>query len=160
MMLSKKKSASTRLATLLSIGIAVFAFLAMANSISGLKAELKAELKAGLADHQSQLQALTVQSTPLLGAALQGSAAVGDACAADNECGSGDCRTKPYAFCVASVGNLPLYSACKSDQSCASGYCDKNGECKRIKSSGGSCREDKGCDSHKCVYNRQYSYCA
>ena len=184
----EKKSASTRLATLLSIGIAVFAFLAMANSISGLKAELKAELKAGLADHQSQLQALTVQSTPLselkaelkaaladhqsqlqaltvqstplLGAALQGSAAVGDACAADNECGSGDCQTKPYAFCVASARNLPLLSACKFDQSCASGYCDYYGKCKKINGTGGYCIEDKGCASNKCLQYRQYSECA
>ena len=101
----ENKSSITRLASLLSIGIVVFVFLAMAgqhvshaNSISELKishdnsiSELK-ELKAALADHQYQLQALTVQSTPLLGAALQGSSADGDQCGDNNECGSGWCQ--------------------------------------------------------------------
>ena len=138
----EKKSSSTRLATLLSIGIAVFAFLAMANSIS--------ELKSTLADLQSQLQALTGQSTPLFGSALQGSVDVGDACVADNECGSGACQTKRHAFCVEMPSQIPLYSACKYDQSCASGYCNPSNTCSNIGKRGGWCLEDKGCASKSC----------
>ena len=52
----ENKSTSTRLVTLLSIGIAVFAFLAMAGQhVSHGNSILK--LKAALADHQSQYQA-------------------------------------------------------------------------------------------------------
>ena len=71
------------------------------NSISELKVSHGnsiSELKAALADHQYQLQALTVQSTALLGTALQGSSAEGDQCFADIECESGACNTKPYTF--------------------------------------------------------------
>ena len=41
---------------------------------------------------EAALTDLTVQSTPLLGAALQGSSADGNQCYDDNECGSGWCQ--------------------------------------------------------------------
>ena len=140
------KSSSARLATLLSIGIAVFAFLAMAgqhvshaNSISELKfshgnsiSELKlshgksisdiSELKAALADHQSQLQTLTVQSTPLLGAALQGSKATGDQCVYDYQCASGHCKEMPYAFCVV-LSDGAKGASCNVNYQCANKKC-------------------------------------
>ena len=162
----ENKSSITRLASLLSIGIAVFVFLAMTgqhvshtNSISELKvshgnsiSEIS-ELKAALANQQYELQALTVQSITLLGTALQGSSSEGDQCFADNECESGACHTKPYAFCGAKI-----YTAngkwCAQDENCASGYCDHNiNKCKQVKGPGGGCHEPKGCLSGICYFD-------
>jgi len=159
----ENKSSSTRLATLVNIRIAVFAFLAMAgqyvshansmsshaNSISG-HTDIISELKAALADHQSQLQALTVQSTPLLSAAIQGSAANGDQCVADNECGSGACLTKPYAFC-GKMPQIAQYSPCDKDRSCTSGYCSQDKICLNKGRRTTPCKEDKACTSGKCT---------
>jgi len=151
----ENKSSSTRLATLLG-GIAVFAFLAMSGQLVS-HANSISELKAALADHRSQyeaqLQALNGQSTPLLGTALQGSSADGDQCFADNECESGACHTKPYAFCGAKI-----YTAngkwCAQDENCASGYCDHNiNKCKQVKGPGGGCHEPKGCLSGICYFD-------
>ena len=158
----ENKSSITRLASLLSIGIAVFVFLAMAgqyvshaNSISELKVSHGnsiSELKAALADHQYQLQALTVQSTALLGTALQGSSAEGDQCFADNECESGACNTKPYAFCAAKL-NTANYGPCAKDGDCASGYCDHTySHCTPVTGTGVNCHEPKGCLSNICEY--------
>ena len=116
----ENKSSSTRLATLLCIGIAVFAFLAMAgqhvshlNNIS--------QLKAALADHQSRLQALTVQSTPLLGTALQGASDAGDMCATcDTFCKSGLPKAAPVKILSKSGYR------CEEDKNCASGHCVGN----------------------------------
>jgi len=141
------KSSSTRLVTLLSIGIAVFAFLAMSGQY--VSHASISELKAALADHQSQLQALTVQSTSLLGSALQGSAAVGDACDADSECGSKLCKTKRNAFCVASPAT-PLYSPCEKGGECSSGYCSLRNICAEKGKIGYGCNSDEGCESGYC----------
>ena len=156
----ENKSSITRLASLLSIGIAVFVFLAMAgqhvshtNSISELKVSHGnsiSELKAALANHQYELQALTVQSTTLLGTALQGSSAEGDQCFADNECESGACNTKPYAFCAAAL-NTRDFGWCAKDRDCASGYCDRT-HCGPLGGLGDNCHEPKGCLSNKCEY--------
>jgi len=157
----ENKSTSTRLATLLSIGIAVFAFLAMAgqhvshfNNISQLKAALADHQstidgqQSTIDGHQSQLQALTVQSTPLLGTALQGSSAAGDMCVADNECSSGFCINKPYAFCVDDP-DFPDGHACQSDAACASKFCH-NGNCKHLGGPYDHCSEDIECRSGNC----------
>ena len=127
------------------------------NSISELKVSHGnsiSELKAALADHQSQLQALTVQSTPLLGTALQGSSAAGDMCVADNECSSGFCINKPYAFCVDDP-DFPDGHACQSDAACASKFCH-NGNCKQLAGPYERCLEDIECRSGKCdeLYTR------
>jgi len=130
----ENKSSSTRLVTLLSIGIAVFACLAMAgqhvshgNSILKLEAAL-ADHHSALYDHQSQLEALTVESTPLLGTALEGyrTGAIGDLCVDDNECESRTCIVKPYASCAVKKNN-PLWGDCTKDRDCASDYCDRGG---------------------------------
>ena len=131
----ENKSSSTRLATLLG-GIAVFAFLAMSGQLVS-HANSISELKAALADHRSQYEAqrqdLTVQIAPLLGAALQGSADVGDQysnglrCTKDAQCASGYCTSSnPYykGYCSS---KSEIGWTCIQDKACFSGSCSGYG---------------------------------
>lgn len=139
----ENKSFITRPVTLLSIGFALFAFVALAGHVS--HAGAISELKAALVTHQSALQAVSVQSTALLGASA-GSVDNGSQCTADSECLSNRCKSKAYAFCA---DRIPNGSRCSAHKECSSGNCAHN-VCYKKAETGNACGYDFACLSGKC----------
>ena len=88
----ENKSLNTRPAMLLSIGFALFAFVATAGHVS----RRFSNLEAAIAAHQSQLQAVALLDTSLLGSALgAGSVGLHERCDGHNDCSSGHCKPRP-----------------------------------------------------------------
>eukprot|EP00343_Euplotes_focardii_P011053 CAMPEP_0205831644 /NCGR_PEP_ID=MMETSP0206-20130828/44664_1 /ASSEMBLY_ACC=CAM_ASM_000279 /TAXON_ID=36767 /ORGANISM="Euplotes focardii, Strain TN1" /LENGTH=397 /DNA_ID=CAMNT_0053136467 /DNA_START=56 /DNA_END=1249 /DNA_ORIENTATION=- len=84
----------------------------------------------------------------------------GDACSANLQCGSLKCDGAAGAMTCCAAGSTPVGSDCSgSGECCASGaYCFL-GKCKAEVENGGTCVEDKGCQSGLCCESSDTDVC-
>jgi len=119
----ENKSLNTRPAMLLSIGFALFAVVATAGHLSRVSSKVS-NLEAAIADHQSQLQAVALRDTSLLGSAFApGSLGLHERCDGHGDCASGQCKPRGYAQCEEKLAS-GRSSACSQNDQCASGFCN------------------------------------
>lgn len=119
----ENKSLNTRPAMLLSIGFALFAVVATAGHLSRVSSRVS-NLEAAIAAHQSQLQAVALRDTSLLGSAFApGSLGLHERCDGHGDCASGQCKARGYAQCEAKLPST-RDSKCSQNDQCASGFCN------------------------------------
>lgn len=86
---------------------------------------------------------------PLLGLGRHG-----DSCEVDDDCDSGNCKDKRYAFCEGTgIASGDIGSSCQADSECDSGLCLYNTCYETNVPYGGSCYDDRMCaSSMKCSH--------
>ena len=102
----ENKSLNTRPAMLLSIGFALFAVVATAGHVSRVSSKVS-NLEADIAAHQSQLQAVALRDTSLLGSAFApGSLGLHERCDGHGDCASEQCKARGYAQCEEKLASV------------------------------------------------------